>query len=133
MSTEALKITLFCCSNSFDREELAEYCRGLDASMFKVICLPCSGKVDVPYLVKAFEKGADGVVILTCKVDECQRLEGNMRAHRRADAVTSLLEEIGIDACRMMVLTPTTDKNAEVNKCIQEFYSKIKALPKLFV
>ena len=129
MSNEALKITFFCCSNSFDREELTGYFNGLDASMFKVISLPCSGKADVPYLVKAFEKGADGVVILTCKENECQRLEGNMRAQRRASAVTSLLEEIGVDPCRMTVITPKTDGSAEVSKGIQEFYSKIKALP----
>ncbi len=133
MDNEALRITLFCCSNSFEREDLADYCKGFDASMFKVICLPCSGKVDVPYLTKAFETGADGVAIVTCRENECQRLEGNMRAHRRAGAVTSLLEEIGIDACRMTVITPKTEGIAEVSKCIQEFCRKIQTLPKLSV
>ena len=54
--------------------------------MIKTISLPCSGKVDIPYLLKAFETGADGVAIVTCKKNECRHFEGNLRAHKRAEA-----------------------------------------------
>ena len=65
---------------------------------------PVPGKVDIPYLIKAFETGADGVVIVTCKKNECRHFEGNLRAHKRAEAVESLLEEIGMSAGRMAVV-----------------------------
>lgn len=129
MIEQDLQITLFCCSNSYDRDELAQYCNGFDSSLFKLIYLPCSGKVDVPYLMKAFETGADGVAILTCSQEQCQRLEGNMRARRRADAVASLLEEIGVEPTRITVITPKVDETAEVSNAIEKFYNNIKSLP----
>ena len=58
--------------------------------------LPCSGKMTIPYLLKAFEKGADGVVICACPEAECKQLEGNLRASKRAEAVDALIEEIGL-------------------------------------
>ena len=95
MKNRALKIYLFYCSNSLDTKELSRCRDELKDHQLKVISLPCSGKVDVPYLVKAFETGADGVVIVTCELGQCRHLEGNMRAEKRAEAVDSLLEEIG--------------------------------------
>jgi len=95
MKNRALKIYLFYCSNSLDQKELSQCRDVLKDHQLKAIGLPCSGKVDVPYLVKAFETGADGVVIVTCELGQCRHLEGNMRAEKRAEAVDSLLEEIG--------------------------------------
>ena len=89
------RICLFYCVNSLNAEELSQCCNELKDHQLKVIGLPCSGKVDVPYLVKAFETGDDGVVIVTCEVGQCRHLEGNMRAEKRAKAVDSLLDEIG--------------------------------------
>ena len=94
MNDRALKIYLFYCSNSLDENELSQCCNELKNHQLKTISLPCSGKVNVPYLVKAFETGADGIVIVTCELGQCRHLEGNMRAEKRAEAVDSLLEEI---------------------------------------
>ena len=87
---------VFYCTNSLDESLLANGLGGLNGIAVKTIGLPCSGKVDIPYLVKAFETGADGVVLVTCKESECKHLEGNMRANKRLEVVDSLLEEIGI-------------------------------------
>jgi coenzyme F420-reducing hydrogenase delta subunit len=95
MNDRALKIYLFYCSNSLDENELSLCRNELTDHQLKTISLPCSGKVDIPYLVKAFETGADGIVIITCELGQCRHLEGNMRAEKRAEAVDSLLEEIG--------------------------------------
>ena len=95
MKNRASKIYFFYCSNSLDRNELSLCCNELKNHQLKIISLPCSGKADIPYLVKAFETGADGVVIVTCELGQCRHLEGNMRAEKRAEAVDKLLEEIG--------------------------------------
>jgi len=55
-------------------------------------------------LVKAFEAEADGVALVTCRQDECRHLEGNLRASKRAEAVDSLLEEIGLGRGRIIVI-----------------------------
>jgi len=95
---------VFYCSNSIEPEQIAAGIGKLDGVTVKTIGLPCSGKIDIPYLVKAFETGADGAVIVTCKQNECQHLEGNLRANKRAEAVESLLEEIGMGKGRMAVI-----------------------------
>ena len=99
-----LKTCVFYCSNNLDAGRVAGSWGDLGGDTVKTIGLPCSGKVDVPYLVKALETGMDGVVIVACKKKECRHFEGSLRAHKRAQAVESLLEEIGFGAGRMAVI-----------------------------
>lgn len=63
---------------------MAEVSGKLDGVIIKTISLPCSGKIDIPYLVKAFETGADSAVIVTCKKGECKHLEGNLRGQKKS-------------------------------------------------
>ncbi len=104
MGNSPLKMYVFYCSNSIEPDQMATGLGKLEGVTVKTISLPCSGKIDIPYLVKAFETGADGAVIVTCKQNECQHLEGNLRAQKRAEAVESLLEEIGMGRGRMLVI-----------------------------
>jgi coenzyme F420-reducing hydrogenase delta subunit len=104
MENKTLKIYLFYCSNSLDARELSQCRDELKDHHLKEISLPCSGKLDIPYLVKAFETGADGVLIITCEIGQCRHLEGNMRAEKRSEAVNSLLEEIGAGTGRIAVI-----------------------------
>ena len=104
MDNRPLKIYLFFCSNSFDTDIARRYCAAQEGEELKAISLPCSGKVDLLYLIKAFETGADGVMVITCKKDACRYLEGNLRAARRVEAVDSLLEEIGLGKGRIKII-----------------------------
>ncbi len=125
MKNRALKIYLFYCSNSLDAKELS-LCRDeLKDHQLKAISLPCSGKVDVPYLVKAFETGADGVVIVTCELGKCRHLEGNMRAEKRAEAVDSLLEEIGAGTGRIAAIHVKEGRTEQTVGEIKKFCTRI--------
>ncbi len=99
-----LKLFVMYCSSSFSSEELSVAIKMDEGDELRLIGLPCSGKVDLLYLLKAFEKGADGLVILTCPKNECRHLEGNLRALRRADSVSSILDETGLGNDRITVL-----------------------------
>ncbi|OPY65649.1 MAG: Methyl-viologen-reducing hydrogenase, delta subunit [Syntrophorhabdus sp. PtaU1.Bin002] len=70
----------------------------------KIISLPCSGKLDILYLTKAFDTGADGVAVMMCREDECRYMEGNMRAKKRAQAIDELLQEAGLGKGRIKVI-----------------------------
>ena len=129
MNNKALKLYLFCCSTSFDSEDLIQGCSE-QGDEFKAILLPCSGKVDTLYLTKTFETGADGAIIVTCKQGECRYLEGNLRAWKRAEAVDTLLEEIGLGKGRMMVIEMDDGGIEKVIRKVEDFRAKIKALPK---
>jgi coenzyme F420-reducing hydrogenase delta subunit len=121
-----LKVCVFYCSNSLNREDLAR-CNGkVLSSEFKTISLPCSGKIDIPYMVKAFETGADGVVVVTCPVGECQNLEGNLRAQKRTQAVESLLEEVGLGRGRIIVIPLKDGGPEQIMKEIEAFCTSIR-------
>lgn len=124
-----MKIYVFFCSNGIEEETLADICSKAQGVNIKTISLPCSGKIDVPYLIKAFETDADGAVLITCKKNECQNTEGNLRAQKRTEAVKSLLEEIGTDGERMTVIELKDDKSKTLEE-INDFFKKIKSLPK---
>src|SRR5512141_2742896 len=100
MSHRALKVSVFYCSKHLEAEQLSQMAGHAEDSL-TAMSLPCSGKVDIPYLIKAFETGADAVVVVRCQTNECRHFEGNLRANKRAEAVAALLQEIGDDARRI--------------------------------
>lgn len=99
-----MKICILYCSNSLEGMDLERHTRDFQDVEFNLISLPCSGKVDIPYMVKAFETGADGVLVITCPQGECHNLEGNLRAQKRALAVNTLLDEIGLGQGRIKLI-----------------------------
>lgn len=78
---------------------------------FRSEIVPCTGKIDVQRLLKAFEGGADAIFIIGCPPGECKMAEGNLRAGKRALQTRRILEEIGLDGDRIEVLMP--EANAE--------------------
>ena len=57
----------------------------------RVLRLPCTGKIEVNYLLAAFERGVDGVIVAGCLEGGCHFLEGNLRARRRVERRQELL------------------------------------------
>ena len=81
----------------------------------KMNIVPCSGRVEVIDLLKAFENGADGVFVLGCFEDKCHHQNGSLYARRRVNYAKSLLKEIGLDEKRleMINLSPATEQKPE--------------------
>ena len=129
MNSRLFKMYVFYCSNNLEQGQLSSGFSGLEGLTVKTISLPCSGKVDILYLMKAFETGADGVVIVTCKQNECRHLEGNLRAQKRAEAVESLLEEIGMGKGRMAVVMLKEDGVEQALGEIRDFIDRVRNLP----
>jgi coenzyme F420-reducing hydrogenase delta subunit len=67
----------------------------------KLFRFPCTGKVDVEYILKAFEEGADGVYIVACSIGNCHHVHGNVRATKRLEYARQILEEIGLEGDRL--------------------------------
>ncbi len=67
----------------------------------KLFRFPCTGKVDVEYILKAFEEGADGVYIVACPIGNCHHVHGNVRATKRLTYARELLEALGLEGDRL--------------------------------
>jgi coenzyme F420-reducing hydrogenase delta subunit len=93
-------ITVFHCINGLAEEDLAGS-PGAQGLVWKFVKLPCSGMVKDIFLLRAFEAGADAVVVLVCPEGACRHAEGNLRAKKRVQWVRGLLDRIGIDGRRL--------------------------------
>ncbi len=67
----------------------------------RLIRVPCTGRIDPIFLIKAFESGADGVLVSGCHPGDCHYNSGNFHARRRWMFFKELLEFVGIDEKRV--------------------------------
>lgn len=129
MDKSNLKMTVFCCSTSIDEFALRATEDELPGCELKVIALPCSGKLNILYPLKAFESGADCVMVVTCKKDECQYVQGSLRAENRMQAVDDLMDEIGLGRGRTRLLSLDDSGTKGVIEHIKAVFEEISALP----
>ena len=71
------------------------------ASNVRIIRLPCTGRIDPLFIIKAFERGADGVIVSGCHPADCHYTSGNYHARRRFAVFHDFMEFIGVDPRRM--------------------------------
>ena len=67
----------------------------------KIIMMPCTGRVDIIHLLKAFEGGADSVFVAGCLEGECHYLMGNIRAKKRVNKVKKDFAQLGMEPERV--------------------------------
>jgi F420-non-reducing hydrogenase iron-sulfur subunit len=123
------KLHILYCSNCLDGTDFDRMSRETEDVEYTVISLPCSGKADLLYLLKAFETGADGLALVTCPENECHYLEGNLRAPKRAEEANRLLEETGMGHDRVMVLSTNGKEIGEIVAKLKAFRERICSLP----
>ncbi|MFH0996673.1 MAG: hydrogenase iron-sulfur subunit [Pseudomonadota bacterium] len=67
----------------------------------KIIRVMCSGRVDPCFILEAFHQGADGVVLMACRMGECHYKTGNIQALKRHVLLTATLQTLGIETDRL--------------------------------
>jgi coenzyme F420-reducing hydrogenase delta subunit len=70
----------------------------------RIIRTPCTGRLEVEYFMKAFENGADGVLVAGCEEGSCHFMEGNLMAKRRVNFTRKLLSEAGFEMERLRMI-----------------------------
>ncbi len=94
----------------------------------KIIRVPCTGKVDTLHLMRALQKGADGVLVAGCYLGDCHYKNGNLRAQQRVGYVSRLLEEIGVGGERVMMTFMSAGQGNVFAQVANEFTEKIRNL-----
>ena len=93
-----------------------------------IIRLPCTGKIDVIHLLRAIQKGADGVYVVGCLEGTCHYNEGNYRARERVDHVRMLLEEIGLESDRVRMYNLSSGEGPTFAAYAKEMTDHIRSL-----
>jgi coenzyme F420-reducing hydrogenase delta subunit len=122
-----LKITVFHCINTFNDAGIVPG-GGDDGAEITFIPLPCSSMVKDVFLLRAFEAGADAVVVMVCPEGACRYVEGNLRAKRRVMWVQKVLDEIGLGGRRLALFNIAPGDEKAIARILQEIRDDISAL-----
>ncbi len=121
------KIVVFCCERSAYQAADKAGRMGLRyPDSVRIIRVPCAGRVDVQHILKAFEKGAAGVLVMGCQEGACQHLTGNIRAKERVKCAEGLLKEVGIDGGRVKMVNLAPDMAQRFVREVKEMAEKIE-------
>ena len=91
----------------------------------KIIRVPCTGKVDTLHIMRAFEKGADGVYVVGCREGDCHFNNGNFRAKKRVEQAKEILEAIGIGGNRVRMCNLSSSDGPLFAKYGEEMHGRI--------
>ena len=93
-----------------------------------IIRLPCTGKVDVAHLLKAFLKGADGVYVVGCLEGACHYNDGNLKARQRVEQVKIKLEELGLESERVRMYNLSSGEGPAFAAFAREMTDLVRSL-----
>jgi F420-non-reducing hydrogenase iron-sulfur subunit len=123
------KILAFLCSwCSYAGADLAGVSRLQYPTNIRVVKVPCSGRINPIYIIKALQQGWDGVLVSGCHPGDCHYLSGNYYARRRFAVLNSLLKYIGIEEGRVhfaWISAGEGEKFARIAKQVTEAVQKI--------
>jgi len=129
MTDQEPLILAFCCQYSaYVAADAAGSMRLEYPDNVRVLRLPCTGKVEIDYILAAFERGVDGVIVAGCPEGDCHHQEGNLRARRRVERTKLLLEEIGLEPDRLEMFNLSSADGARFAEIVSEMSQRLTEL-----
>lgn len=117
------QIIAFCCSNC--APSVAEFSGSVG---LKVVEMPCTGRIDNLFLMKAFEDGADGVIVAGCEEDKCFYSTGSLNVEKRVRRMRKWLDDVGLDADRVRMAHLPDEGAALFREAAHELANGIRTL-----
>jgi F420-non-reducing hydrogenase iron-sulfur subunit len=108
--------------------DLAGVSRFQYPSSIKIIRVMCSGRVDPVFILRAFENGADGVLVCGCHINDCHYISGNLKAEKRVEKTKHLLKTIGINPDRLRLEWVSAGEGAKFSAVVTEFTNFLEKL-----
>ena len=123
------KIVAFLCTwCSYTGADLAGTSRKSSPWNISAIRVPCSGRVSPELIMRAFDEGADGVIVLGCHIGECHYDTGNHRTAKRIPVLKSLLTFVGLEPERIRLDWVSASEGDRFSKIVTEFTETIQEM-----
>ena len=123
------KIVAFLCNwCSYAGADLAGVSRFQYPPNIRIIKVPCSGRINPVYIIKALQEGWDGVFVSGCHPGDCHYLTGNLYARRRFAVLNNLLDYIGIEKGRVHFSWISAGEGEIFAKTVKKITDDIKKL-----
>jgi F420-non-reducing hydrogenase iron-sulfur subunit len=121
------KIVGFLCNwCAYQGADLAGTSRMAYAPNVRIVRVMCTGRIDPTFVLKAFNSGADGVIIAGCHPGDCHYSEGNYKTTRRVAFLRKLLAQMGIDGERFRLEWVSAGEGARWAQIANEMSAAIK-------
>ena len=123
------QIVAFCCHYcAFAAADLAGSMRLRYPPNVLIIRLLCTGRLDILHVLRAFERGIDGVMIAGCLEGSCHYLNGNLQAKSRVRYAKQLLEAIGVGGERLEMFNLSSTEGPRFAQIATEMTERIRKL-----
>jgi len=131
MSVNPINIVAFCCNwCSYAGADGAGTARLNYPARVKIIRVPCSCRVDEGLFLRAFARGADGVLVCGCHPGDCHYATGNQFTEKRMTALFALLDFMGMERERMRLEWISAAQGGKFAETMEEFVQAVTALGK---
>ena len=129
LKEKELRIVGFLCNwCSYGGADTAGVGRAILPTDLRIIRVPCTGRVDPLFIVKALLQGADGVLVSGCHPRDCHYSVGNYYARRRLEAVREFLPVLGIDQKRFEYTWVSASEGQRWQSVVTDFTNRIHEL-----
>lgn len=122
-------IVAFCCNwCSYAGADLAGTARMGYPPNVRIVRVPCSSRVSSNFILRAFQRGADAVVVAGCHPGDCHYVSGNYHARRRLSALRRFLEFLGIEPERFEVHWISASEGNRFAGVMQDITDRVRVL-----
>jgi F420-non-reducing hydrogenase iron-sulfur subunit len=112
---------------AYQGADLAGTSRMAYAPNVRIVRVMCTGRIDPTFVLKAFQSGADGVMVAGCHPGDCHYSEGNYKTMRRVAVLRRLLSQMGIEPERFRLEWVSAGEGAKWAQIADEMAAVIKA------
>jgi quinone-modifying oxidoreductase subunit QmoB len=121
-------IVAFCCQNSgLEAARMAESFGMPLPKGLKTVAVPCAGKVDIDYVMRALAEGADGVVVMACHNGNCKSENGSLYASWRTASAQDMIAAIGLEKDRIRFATTASNMGADFSSILMDMEATLTA------
>lgn len=123
------KIIAFLCTwCSYTGADSAGIARFKSPANIRAIRVPCSGRVSPEIIMRTFDQGADGVLVLGCHIGECHYDTGNHRTAKRLPIVRALMTFAGLEPERLRLDWVSASEGERFAKIATDFVEEVRSL-----
>ncbi len=121
-------VAFFCNWCTYRAADLAGISRMKYAPNVRIIRVMCTGRIDPQFILNAFSKGADGVLIGGCHPGDCHYVEGNYKALRRFRLLSRMLKDMGIEEGRLRLEWISASEGEKVQWAVNNMLEKVRGM-----
>jgi F420-non-reducing hydrogenase iron-sulfur subunit len=122
-------LVVFACNwCSYAGADVAGVSRLQHQPYFKIIRVMCSGRIQPGFVLRAFERGADGVMVSGCHLGDCHYAFGNQRAEEQFEKTRRIVRLLGLEDERFRLEWISAAEGARFAALIDEFTDQVRSL-----